>query len=159
MTQRASWMERSASSITNLLEPRTMMLTVLPGLAQPVIYTHTVKKWQCDDTVNRLSTSSPFKTLHLDYIYYKASSCAVLRSACLTLTSLPEPFRLTSSASSAKPNISGVNWSMWAMGLVPMVWNVMTQRFGVISSRYKMTQIKQRYRLRNKARLTGTNIP
>lgn len=146
MTQRASWMERSASSITNLLEPRTMMLTVLPGLAQPVIYTQSQE-------MARLSTSSPFKTLHLDYIYYKASSCAVLRSACLTLTSLPEPFRLTSSASSAKPNISGVNWSMWAMGLVPMVWNVTTQRFGVISSRYKMTQIKQRYWLRNKARL------
>lgn len=37
MTQSASWMERSASSITSLLEPRTTMLTVFPGLAQPVI--------------------------------------------------------------------------------------------------------------------------
>lgn len=37
MTHRASWMERSASSITSLLEPRTTMLTVLPGLVQPVI--------------------------------------------------------------------------------------------------------------------------
>lgn len=39
MTQRASWMERSASSITSLLEPRTTMLTVFPGLAQPVTCT------------------------------------------------------------------------------------------------------------------------
>jgi hypothetical protein len=31
-------MERSASSITSLLDPRTTMLTVLPGLVQPVIY-------------------------------------------------------------------------------------------------------------------------
>lgn len=37
MTHSASWMERSASSITSLLEPRTTMLTVFPGLAQPVI--------------------------------------------------------------------------------------------------------------------------
>lgn len=37
MTQRASWMDRSASSITSLLDPRTTMLTVFPGLAQPVI--------------------------------------------------------------------------------------------------------------------------
>lgn len=39
MTHSASWMERSASSITSLLEPRTTMLTVFPGLAQPVICT------------------------------------------------------------------------------------------------------------------------
>ncbi|KAG7260758.1 hypothetical protein CRUP_000197 [Coryphaenoides rupestris] len=38
-----------------------------------------------------------------------------------TLTSLPEPSRWTSSASSALPSISGTNWSMWAMGLVPMM--------------------------------------
>ena len=31
-------MERSASSITNLLEPRTTIVTVFPGLAQPVIF-------------------------------------------------------------------------------------------------------------------------
>lgn len=31
-------MERSASSITSLLEPRTTMLTVFPGLVQPVIW-------------------------------------------------------------------------------------------------------------------------
>lgn len=37
MTQRASWMDLSASSMTSLLEPLTTMLTVLPGLAQPVI--------------------------------------------------------------------------------------------------------------------------
>lgn len=37
MTHSASWMERSASSITSLLEPLTTMLTVLPGLEQPVI--------------------------------------------------------------------------------------------------------------------------
>lgn len=41
MTQSASWMERSASSITSLLEPRTTMLTVFPGLAQPVICNQT----------------------------------------------------------------------------------------------------------------------
>lgn len=41
----------------------------------------------------------------------------------LTLTSLPEPSRLTSSASSAVPSISAVKWSMWAMGLVPIVWS------------------------------------
>lgn len=40
----------------------------------------------------------------------------------LTFTSFPEPSRLTSSANSAAPNISGVKWSMWAMGLVPIVW-------------------------------------
>lgn len=39
MTHSASWMERSASSITSLLEPRTTMLTVFPGLVQPVICT------------------------------------------------------------------------------------------------------------------------
>lgn len=39
MTHSASWMERSASSITSLLEPRTTMLTVFPGLVQPVIWT------------------------------------------------------------------------------------------------------------------------
>lgn len=38
MTHRASWMERSASSITSLLDPRTTMLTVFPGLVQPVIW-------------------------------------------------------------------------------------------------------------------------
>lgn len=38
-----------------------------------------------------------------------------------TFTSLPEPSRLTSSASSAVPSISGVKWSIWAIGLVPMV--------------------------------------
>lgn len=37
MTHSASWMERSASSITSLLEPLTTMLTVFPGLLQPVI--------------------------------------------------------------------------------------------------------------------------
>jgi hypothetical protein len=31
-------MERSASSITSLLEPRTTIVTVFPGLAQPVIF-------------------------------------------------------------------------------------------------------------------------
>lgn len=36
MTHRASWIERSASSITSLLEPRTTMLTVFPGLVTPV---------------------------------------------------------------------------------------------------------------------------
>lgn len=39
-----------------------------------------------------------------------------------TFTNFPEPSRLTSSASSAVPSISAVKWSMWAMGLVPMVW-------------------------------------
>lgn len=40
MTQRASWMDRSASSITSLLEPRTTILTVFPGFTHPVICTH-----------------------------------------------------------------------------------------------------------------------
>lgn len=38
MTHSASWMERSASSSTSLLEPRTTMLTVFPGFVQPVIW-------------------------------------------------------------------------------------------------------------------------
>ena len=38
ITQRASWIERSASSITKLLTPLTKTDTVLPGLATPVIF-------------------------------------------------------------------------------------------------------------------------
>lgn len=58
------------------------------------------------------------------YRTHKHSDAAVLvrgRGLTGTLTSFPEPSRLTSSASSAVPSISGVKWSMWAMGLVPMV--------------------------------------
>merc|ERR550519_2335274 len=40
MTQRASWRERSASSIINLLDPLMMTEQVLPGVAIPVILTH-----------------------------------------------------------------------------------------------------------------------
>ena len=38
-TQRASWSDRSASSKTSLLDPRTRILTVRPGLAMPVTLT------------------------------------------------------------------------------------------------------------------------
>ena len=38
-TQRASWSERAASSNMSLLDPRTIIETVLPALAIPVIFT------------------------------------------------------------------------------------------------------------------------
>lgn len=43
------------------------------------------------------------------------------------LSSLPEPLKLTPSASSAKSSMSPVNWSTWATGLVPVVlWRTST---------------------------------
>ena len=39
ITQRASWIERSASSRTSRFTPRTKIETVLPGFATPVILT------------------------------------------------------------------------------------------------------------------------
>ena len=75
MTQSASWMERSVSSRTNGLEPRTHMEIVRPGLGTPVIFT--------------------------------------------TFVEAPTVF---SSATSAWPSISGVNWSMCATGLQSTVW-------------------------------------
>jgi len=38
-THKASWIDRSASCITNLLLPRTMILTVRPGFVIPEIFT------------------------------------------------------------------------------------------------------------------------
>merc|ERR1719323_2941885 len=40
MTHRASWIDLSASSSTNLLLPLMMIEQVLPGVAIPVIFTH-----------------------------------------------------------------------------------------------------------------------
>ncbi len=62
MTHSASWMERSASSITSLLEPRTTMLTVFPGLVQPVIY---MKQ-------NMLTRSKQLQHSHTGYSSYSA---------------------------------------------------------------------------------------
>ena len=118
MTHSASWMERSASSITSLLEPRTTMLTVFPGLVQPVIC---MERQEGGLTVipGHLRFTPP-ENCHSNCDNYLG--CWSLTSAWMrTLTSLPEPSRLTSSTSSAVPSISGVKWSMWAMGLVPRV--------------------------------------
>lgn len=125
MTHSASWMERSASSITSLLEPRTTMLTVFPGLAQPVICT------ERQQTFTGSMTTQCLDILYSGFQCFQDKCDASLRAAVIsvqtlrlmrTLTSFPEPSRLTSSTSSAVPSISAVKWSMWAMGLVPIVW-------------------------------------
>lgn len=66
-----------------------------------------------------------------------------------TFTSFPEPSRLTSSASSAVPSISAVKWSMWAMGLVPMVWKggegLMEWDGGVVRKVHRLETISSSY--------------
>lgn len=144
MTHSASWMERSASSITSLLEPRTTMLTVFPGVLQPVICKEQRQNvyWKRHTTVAQIQRLTPEMFFYSGLQYFaivsylswcvidlktsissESSKISVQRPILIrTLISLPEPSRLTSSASSAVPSISGVKWSMWAMGLVPIVW-------------------------------------
>ena len=122
MTHSASWMERSASSITSLLEPRTTMLTVFPGLVQPVICTEQHKTFT--GSFKTVSGQTLHSEVCLLFNFLSSAAKYFMWSVMQTLTSLPEPSRLTSSASSAVPSISGVKWSMWAMGLVPRVWMV-----------------------------------
>lgn len=67
--------------------------------------------------LHRITTSRSVRVLRAS-----AGLRAANGSLRRTFTSFPEPSRLTSSTSSAVPSISAVKWSMWAMGLVPMVW-------------------------------------
>lgn len=134
MTQRASWMDRSASSITSLLEPRTTILTVFPGFTQPVIYKHKqhtaviIQHGENENTwISALSTCVYRLVFNQVWVLFLILYAWKIKHVQLeinwvTFTSLPDPSRLTSSASSAVPSISGVNWSIWAIGLVPIVW-------------------------------------
>lgn len=89
-------MERSASSITNLLDPRTTIVTVFPGLVQPVIFSKQIPNYEFGV---RVKTNKKPKQIKLNY-------------NTVTLSSFPEPFKLISSANSADPSMSVVNWSI-----------------------------------------------
>ena len=67
MTQRASWIDRAASSSTSLLEPRTSTDTVLPGFAMPVI----------------CSTRSHTHTLHRTHSFFLSFSVAFIDFFCM----------------------------------------------------------------------------
>lgn len=105
-----------------------------------------VNRTRCDDLFSCLPPFTPQQNggqhgaIFIENSFWNMKDCF----SDQTLTSFPEPSRLTSSTSSAVPSISAVKWSMWAMGFVPIVCGKNKKTYYFIEALFNNEYIKNK---------------